>query len=266
VCARGPLKFVLYDTEVVVLSRWPIRNKFRLGLAMLVVVVLALFGTACFGLYAYRGLVRSVSARSAELPLAGKVSRIVSDLRVTISEAQGRVRPQVYDYTMTLREAEPVDSLLLREEYRADFVSLQHAVSDYRDQLRSNRNRADAHIGDDRQERETLAEIERVVKQMKERELQRDWILDGVQLEAIQADALRLQQLADQLPAHMHARLHRLAHEVRSQYRTAIVAAWVSAAATLVLLILFVRMFRQWIARPLGTLIAASAVTALPTM
>ena len=56
-------------------SHWPIRNKLQLGLGLLAVSVLTLFGSAYYGLYAYRGLVKSLSARSAELPLANELSQ-----------------------------------------------------------------------------------------------------------------------------------------------------------------------------------------------
>ena len=49
-------------------SHWPIRYKLQLGLGLLAVSVLTLFGSAYYGLYAYRGLVKGLSARSAELP------------------------------------------------------------------------------------------------------------------------------------------------------------------------------------------------------
>ena len=48
-------------------SHWPIRYKLQLGLGLLAVSVLTLFGSAYYGLYAYRGLVKSLSARSAEI-------------------------------------------------------------------------------------------------------------------------------------------------------------------------------------------------------
>src|SRR3990172_8655365 len=73
-----------------VLSRWPIRNKLQLGLGLLAVSVLTLFGSAYYGLYAYRGLVKSLSARSAELPLANQLSQHVADLRVILSQVEER--------------------------------------------------------------------------------------------------------------------------------------------------------------------------------
>ena len=41
-------------------SHWPIRNKLQVGLGLLAVSVLTLFGSAYYGLYAYRGLVKSL--------------------------------------------------------------------------------------------------------------------------------------------------------------------------------------------------------------
>ena len=73
------------------LSHWPIRTKLQAGPGLLLVTVLALFGSAYYGLYAYRELVKSLSARSAELPLASHVLEPVSDLRVTLSQAKERL-------------------------------------------------------------------------------------------------------------------------------------------------------------------------------
>ena len=70
---------------------WPIRTKLQVGLGLLLAAVLALFGSAQYGLYAYRGLLRSIAARSAELPLASDVRQHVSDLRVTLSQAIQRL-------------------------------------------------------------------------------------------------------------------------------------------------------------------------------
>lgn len=239
------------------LSRWPIRNKFRLGLVCLLVIVLALFASAHYGLYAYRDLVRGVSARSTELPLANELSRIVSNMRVTISQAQGRLEPPP-DRVLRHSPTHAMDGQVLSFEYRSNFEALQRAVEDYRTRLDANQDRSDSRIADDREERRTLKEIESVVRQMRQSELDRDWILDDVQLDQAERDAAKLQELADQLPSFLYGRMRALAQEVRAQYRTAIVVAWVTAAAALLLLWIFVRMFRRWIASPLGTLIAAS--------
>jgi signal transduction histidine kinase len=244
--------------EVAVLSRWPIRNKFRLGLACLLVIVLALFGSAHYGLYAYRDLVRGLSARSTELPLAGELSRIVSDMRVTIMKAQGRLGPTRSEGLPYPSPHAFLDGPFLRQQFHYDVESLRRAVDEYRRRLDANQDRSEGRIADDRQERKTLSQIMALVGQLQAREQDTDWTLDDVRLDEIEEDAAHLQRLADELPGFLHERMRVLALNVRAQYRTAITVAWTTLGAALLLLALFVRMFRRWIARPLGTLIAAS--------
>ncbi len=45
----------------IVLSRWPIRNKLLLGIALLVVILSTISTSSFQGTYSYRGLVRSLS-------------------------------------------------------------------------------------------------------------------------------------------------------------------------------------------------------------
>ena len=42
------------------LSKWPIRNKLLIGLTLLLVILLTLSWSSFYGLYAYRGLVKSL--------------------------------------------------------------------------------------------------------------------------------------------------------------------------------------------------------------
>ena len=70
------------------LSKWPIRNKFLIGIGLLLVIVATLSWSGFHGVYAYRSLVRSFSSRANELPLAAELSREVSELRVLV----GRIR------------------------------------------------------------------------------------------------------------------------------------------------------------------------------
>src|SRR5690242_21528708 len=74
----------------VLFSRWPIRRKLQLGLGLLAVSVLTLFGSAYYGLYAYRGLVKSLSARSYELPLADKLRDHVAGLHEILGQVHDR--------------------------------------------------------------------------------------------------------------------------------------------------------------------------------
>ena len=73
-----------------VFAHHSIRVKLRIGVGLLAVSTLALFLSAMYGIYAYRGLAKSLSARSTELPLANELSQHVANLRVVLGQARER--------------------------------------------------------------------------------------------------------------------------------------------------------------------------------
>jgi signal transduction histidine kinase len=248
----------------VLFSHWPIRNKLQLGLGLLAVSVLTLFGSAYYGLYGYRSLVKGLSARSTELPLADELSQCVADLRVSLSQVQERL---VYGPTELVPQKSGTDENKwdtddLRETYRTSFVLLRRTLDKYRRALDANRLRSDEAIGDDSQERLTLAEIDAVLVRIQEYDTGDDgvnWMLDGDgTVRRLRGEVENLRRLASKLPSHLHDRLHKLANEVHSQYRLAIVLAWITIGLATALLIAAVQLFRKWIARPLATLVEGS--------
>jgi signal transduction histidine kinase len=240
----------------VLFSHWPIRNKLQLGLGLLAVSVLTLFGSAYYGLYAYRGLVKSLSARSAELPLADKLRDHVADLHEILNQVQDRQRLDAISDAPGVWEGDG----LLRQKYRTQLDLFSEALDRYRAQLDSNRLRTPAAIGDDRYERETLAKIDGVLARIQQHEAEGpDWILDNEPLlSQLRADVDKLRELTAELPSHLHERFRELSSDVRTQYRWAIALAWSTAALATVLLVAAVQLFRKWIARPLATLVEGS--------
>src|SRR4029450_7807027 len=109
----------------------------------------ALFGSAYYGLYAYRGLVRSLSWRSVELPLASKVQTSVSNLRATLSQAEERL--EWPDFDDELRPDKQIE--WLGGQYRTQFGELVEALARYRSQLGENAADATSRLADDRSER-----------------------------------------------------------------------------------------------------------------
>jgi signal transduction histidine kinase len=240
----------------VLFSHWPIRNKLQLGLGLLAVSVLTLFGSAYYGLYAYRGLVKSLSARSAELPLADKLRDHVADLHEILNQVQDRQRLEALSEAPGVWEGDA----LLRQRYQTQLDLFSEALGRYRAQLDSNRLRIQATIGDDRYERETLAKIDNVLARIQQHEDEGpDWILDNEPLVSqLRADVEKLRELAAELPSHLHERFRELSSDVRTQYRWAIALAWSTAALATMLLVAAVQLFRKWIARPLSTLVEGS--------
>jgi signal transduction histidine kinase len=248
----------------VLFSHWPIRNKLQVGLGLLAISVLTLFGSAYYGLYAYRGLVKSLSARSAELPLANKLRDHVADLHETISKVQDRQSlNETFRDDVRERDAEPIawDATdLLRQEYSNRLASFCQTLDQYKAQLDSNREHMEVAIGDDRHERETLSKIDEILNGIKQHEeIGPDWLLDnGSKVSQLHEDVEKLREYAAELPRNLHDRFRELASDVRSQYRWAIGLAWVTAAFATLLLMAAVQLFRKWIARPLSTLVQGS--------
>ena len=77
------------------LGRFSIRYKLLIGVALLGLIVVVLSASGLWAVNSYRGLVRTVSLRAAELPLADELTRSVAELRITFSRfrpAPGRGR------------------------------------------------------------------------------------------------------------------------------------------------------------------------------
>jgi two-component system NtrC family sensor kinase len=248
-----------------VLLDWPIRTKLKLGLGLLLVTVLALFGSAYYGLYAYRELVRSLSARSAELPLASDVLQEVSDLRVTLSQAIEREESRFVSQGLlpepSTADAEAVnDDPLLRNlvtDYRVRLGRLEDAIDRYSLELDDTTVDAASQLADDGGERRTLKSIIAIVAELKRSELDAA-IGDETHRYGMLGKVEELQELAADLPSHLHDRLAELADEVRAQYRTAIVTAWMNAIVAVIVIGGSTRAFYKWFADPLQVLVAGS--------
>ena len=251
------------------LSHWPIRTKLKLGLGLLLVTVLALFSSAYYGLYAYRGLVKSLSARATELPLAGQVSQELVDLRDILSQAKERV--ELADEVQSLADLKREDSSselffmrydagLLNEEYQMHLGEFVDSLNRYRRQLDLNvETEAEAErFGDDSNERKTLAQIDEVLRRILETELEKDWLLDATRINDLSHEVEQLRHLVTALPSHLHRQLKELAVDVRAQYRTAIIAAYGTAGIALILPITSVRLYVKWFANPLQILVQGS--------
>lgn len=253
------------DKEVAVLfSHWPIRRKLQLGLGLLAISLCTLFGSAYYGLYNYRGLVKSLSARSAELPLASDLSQYVAEMRETLGRLDERTEYAPGSVASMVHGTDPklwnTEGGVLRGIYYDNFKLFRSTLEKYERQLDSSQLYASGSIRDDREERGTLSEINAVVARMEEEnEGGVDWVLEGdVKIERLRSDVDTLRDLTAELPSHLYGRIHDLANAVRTQYRWAITLAWVTAALTTLLLVSAALFFRKWIARPIHTLVAGS--------
>lgn len=255
------------------LSRWSIGVKLRVGVGLLAGSTVLLFCAALYGLYAYRGLVKSLSARAAELPLANELSQRVADLRVVFGKARERslalrqhedsqLAPPYpfHDDAPRPHAEDPYDLKLLCVEYRVEFQRFTDTLKRYRAELDDNLAADASRIGGDAAERATLAEVDRVLRRIDREGMSDNLLYDELrgETDTLEGEIERLRELAAQLPGHLHARLGELSGEVRSQYHAAIVLAWATFVSALALLGAATQVFRSSVARPVRLLVGAA--------
>lgn len=244
-------------------SHWSIRRKLQIGLGLLAVTVATLFGSAYYGLYAYRSLVKSLSARASELPLANQLSQHVANLRVILCQVEERqdYAPGGVMGLASEPEEKPYDAIL-RRQYEVEYNQFKHVLDQYTEQLDENRQRTEAGIGDDRDERIAISKIQTVIDRIEKYDDDDggiDWLLeDQAKIAKLREDVEALRKLAAELPSYLHDRLHALANDVRTQYRVAIPLSWATVAIATLLLVATALLFRKWIAHPLQMLVEGS--------
>ncbi|OHB82104.1 MAG: hypothetical protein A2W31_02610, partial [Planctomycetes bacterium RBG_16_64_10] len=235
------------------LSKWPIRNKLLLGIALLLALVATLTASACYGLYAYRGLVKGLRDRSTELPLATQLSQHASDLRSTLSELRG-----LHQFSEVMQNEASWGEGALRLQFRMQLATFQEILAHYRDRLDANVGLPDSRLADDRLERQTLAGIQAVLARIVGVDHDQLWLLDDAGVGALTRAVDDLHRLAVVLPSHLHRRFQVMAQEVRLQYRSAIALTWATSTAAVTVFALLMQLFYKWVVRPLQTLIEGS--------
>jgi two-component system NtrC family sensor kinase len=250
-----------------VLSHWPIRTKLQLGLGLLLVAVVALFGSACYGLYAYRSLVKNIAARAAELPQARRVSDNVNDLRVTLSQAEERLNlsDQLSDPYGLDQSTQAREGSWLSGEFRTRLSSFTDSLRRYKELLDAASVDAASELSDDHREWETLKEIDAISIELSRKILTsttHDWLLDRAALSELRKQVEQLRELTGRLPTYLEDQFEKIADDVKARYRTAIISAWIGLGAVVVVLVVSRRVFYQWFADPLQVLVDGSRLVA----
>ncbi len=226
-----------------VLSSWPIRNKLLLCLVLLLVIVATLCWSGFHGLYDYRGLLKSLF-RVTELPLATELNQAVSDLRVA---ALRKPRQQID----IIHGSHTLSWQLARAEFLQRLDAVEDTVAEYEQQLDANRKQ-EFFLGDDHQERQTLAEIKRLLTAASHSAV--EW-QDKEQSARLDEQLVALQRQVSELPRYLQERMNQFPAQVRSRYDRRLWLVWVTSAACLAVLAAFCWLTYRSILRPLRLLI-----------
>ena len=232
-------------------SGWPIRKKLLLGISLLVLIVSTLAFSGFRGVYAYRGLVRSMRHRIEERPLARELTGRVSELQVEL----GQNRP--VDVTTA-----DVAGNFFREVFQAKLDEVNEALNAYQNRLEQNRHLEES-FGDNRDEWDTVRKMASLMESIEPQfNDPTSWFQDDVHLALLNGQIEDLHELSIQLPLFQDDRVRQYTQNVRAQYRTWIGLMWGSILAVPILLCLLARMFYVWIFHPLQLLIDGSRYVA----
>ena len=233
------------------LARWPIRNKLLAGLVLLVVIVTIASGTGLHGLYAYRGMVKSLSSRANELPLATTLIQEASELRLLIDDL-----PRIHVSEFPDNELGQSDESL-HLEIEKHIAIIVDTIDSYQEQIKHN-EQLKTRFYASRNERARLDGFADTFARVTAIAGDRGWLRNPAQTASLARECTALQSSAFELPTSLQKDMQHLAGEVRNEYRSLIYVCWITSILAGLLLVLLVKLFYDWVFRPLRILIKGS--------
>jgi two-component system, NtrC family, sensor kinase len=229
-------------------SRWSIRRKLLLCLAIVLSIVAALAYSGFAGAYSYKELAWTIGVRATDLKLAGELRESLGDLRVNLSRTQ--------ELTV-LFDGPPVKRHSFREEFLDKLTEVQKDLLRYREHL-DKPTFSDVRFGDRSQERQTIADMEASLVRVRQNMTDPKWVFVDWTPELVSHEFDGMYDKASKLQATMHNRMRSFATEVKSEYRTWIYTEWAATVVAAVFLPVAIMLFYDWLFQPLGVLLSGS--------
>lgn len=228
----------LSGTEVALLARWSITKKLFLCVALIALIVCTLSISGMMSVYAYRDVVKTISFRAKELPLAQKITVSIDNLFATVQEPK-----------------QGFNSVAKLEAFRISMGEVGQALRNYRSHLQQ--IEPGTGISDNREELAAVHRIEHSLSDVYTR-FQEDWAFDTDNFSNIRPELVVLQSLAAELPDHLQIKMEKLGDNVRGKYHTLIAITSMASILSVALLIGLVKFFYDGALRPLQTVIRGS--------
>ncbi len=225
-------------------SRWSIRRKLLICLAIVLSLVAALAYSGFAGAYSYRELARSIGVRATDLKLAGELRESLGDLRVSLSQTQKLDLPGV-------------SQQMVREQFQDKLPGVEHDLLRYRKHLDA-ATLSDVRFGDRLGERQTLVELESALARLKRAMSDPTWVFQNWHPELVEQEVDQMYAQASALQDKMHDRMREFARDVKTEYRAWIFTEWTATVLAAIFMPIAISLFYDWIFQPLNVLIAGS--------
>jgi len=233
-------------------GRWSIQIKLLLCVALLLTIVVVLAISGFQGAYSYRTVVRTMSIRASELPVAGEISKSLGDMRVTLSRARSAELLMVTSSDTD----EDTDKALLKFEFQGQCMAVEDALRRY-GKLLTTEIESDPRLGDRATERKILATLEQKLEVLNKAKHDESWIFRE-RLAALTDRVDEMYDLAGKLPTQLHERMRQFGGDMKDEYRTYIITSWVTFCLAIGMMAALLVTFYIWVVAPLHVLIAGS--------
>ena len=204
------------------LSRWAIRKKLQIAMAVLGLVIGVLGYSSFRGVYAYKELVATLSSRASEIPLTAELTRAIDDLRVDQEPSHTREI-----LTFSMQEPDEANTYT-RLPFSDRLQQVREILARYKSRLESSHSDA-LFLADRSEELQTAEKIGELINEIAWRNGRKDLVTNRIARMQQDQDLDQLGDLAHQLPDLLTRRMVSFRDEVRTRYRTWIIMAWSSA-------------------------------------
>jgi len=166
-------------------------------------MVAILSSSGLYSTYAYRTLVKTLSWRVSELPLAAELSAHVADMRVTLTEIRGL---QASGFPDSQPELFSLRANMARQQFVELLAEVEDTLAEYCSQL-DHKLRAAGSMGDNQPERDAVRRIEDSLLRIHQTSNDENWMCNDLRLNELDREVIDLQVMAVDLPTHLHSTL-----------------------------------------------------------
>jgi len=232
-------------------SRWSIRRKLLICLAIVLSLVAALAYSGFAGAYSYRELARTIGVRATDLKLAEELTHSLNELRVSISQTL-----QLTDMP-GLSGLTGVEQGALGMEFDKKLANIERNLLTFRKHV-NNVTLSDARFGDRVHEQRTIANLQAALDRLKRVKSDPTFVFTVAQQGVLWPEIDSMYVTASALQDTMHDRMRDFARDVKSEYRAWIFTEWTATVLAAIFLPVAISLFYDWIFQPLNVLIAGS--------
>ena len=229
-----------------------IRIKIWAALTLLILLVSTLAGAGLYAVRLHQQQVRDVAWRVNVLPVAGKMSRHVSDLQTIRGQLQGiRTTHPLSPFTVDGERRFP------ETRFSQTLDGLKRSYGEYR-QLLQDRVEEIGIEDSFAQEFKTVNDIREAIQELDATVQQQDWSATMPGLEKVEFHLKMLQDHTDRLPDYLAYELNWYAQTMRTHARWLQMTVIICVTVSVGLMLLLIRLSFVWIFKPLNVLVEGS--------